>query len=210
MKKELRSSAMSEGPGASAKIDGRAARAVRTHGAIIEALVTVLAEGDLQPPAERIAERAGVSLRTVYQHFPDRQALHKAVAERQWREVGKVIEVIPSELPPAERIDRLVAQRARIWEIVTPVRRVALLNAPFQPEIAEEMARARAVLHDGVERLFATELDALPAADRSEVLEAINVAAEWPTWETLRAHQGLSADAAQAVVRRMLRALLER
>jgi AcrR family transcriptional regulator len=199
---------MSDGSTTPAKIDGRAARAVRTHGNIVEALVAVLAEGQLQPTAERIAERAGVSLRTVYQHFPDRQALHKAVAERQWREVGKVIEVISSELPLAERIDRLVAQRARIWEIVTPVRRVALLNAPFQPEIAEEMARARAVTHDGIERLFGQELEQLPVADRAEVLEAINVAAEWPTWETLRAHQGLGSDEAQAVVRRMLRTLL--
>jgi TetR/AcrR family transcriptional regulator of autoinduction and epiphytic fitness len=199
---------MPDGPTTPAKIDGRAARAVRTHGAIVEALVAALAEGELQPTAERIAERAGVSLRTVYQHFPDRQALHKAVAERQWREVGKVIEVISSDLPLGERIDRLVAQRARIWEIVTPVRRVALLNAPFQPLIAEEMARARAVTHDGIERLFGQELRALPAAERAEVLEAINVAAEWPTWETLRAHQGLGSDEAQAVVRRMLRTLL--
>jgi len=191
-----------------AKVDGRVARAERTHAAIIEALVDVLAEGDLQPTAERIAERAGVSLRTVYQHFPDRQALHKAVAERQWREVGKVIEVIPSDAPLEERIERLVAQRARIWGIVTPVRRVALLNAPFQPEIAQEMAHARAVIREGVERLFARELDALPARDRGEVLEALNVAAEWPTWETLRAHQGLGVDQAKAVVARMLRALL--
>ena len=191
-----------------AKVDGRVARAERTHAAIIEALVDVLAEGDLQPTAERIAERACVSLRTVYQHFPDRQALHKAVAERQWREVGKVIEVIPSDAPLEERIERLVAQRARIWGIVTPVRRVALLNAPFQPEIAQEMAHARAVIREGVERLFARELDALPARDRGEVLEALNVAAEWPTWETLRAHQGLGVDQAKAVVARMLRALL--
>jgi TetR/AcrR family transcriptional regulator of autoinduction and epiphytic fitness len=199
---------MSDGSTTPAKVDGRVARAVRTHAAIIEALVAVLAEGDLQPTAERIAERAGVSLRTVYQHFPDRQALHKAVAERQWREVGKVIEIISSDLPLAERIDRLVAQRARIWEIVTPVRRVALLNAPFQPEIADEIARARAVTRDGVERLFAQELGSLPTGDRTEVLEALNVAAEWPTWETLRAHQGLGIDEAQAIVRRMLRALL--
>jgi TetR/AcrR family transcriptional regulator, regulator of autoinduction and epiphytic fitness len=199
---------MPEAPSTPVKIDGRVARAERTRAAIIEALVDVLAEGDLQPTAERIAERAGVSLRTIYQHFPDRQALHKAVAERQWREVGKVIEVIPSDLPLEERIDRLVAQRARIWGIVTPVRRVALLNAPFQPEIAQEIARARAVTREGVERLFARELGALPAAARTEVLEGLNVAAEWPTWETLRAYQGLDVEQAQAVVRRMLRALL--
>jgi TetR/AcrR family transcriptional regulator, regulator of autoinduction and epiphytic fitness len=199
---------MSDAPAPPVKVDGRVARAERTRAAIIEALVDVLAEGDLQPTAERIAERAGVSLRTIYQHFPDRQALHKAVAERQWREVGKVIEVIPSDLPLEERIDRLVAQRARIWGIVTPVRRVALLNAPFQPEIAQEMARARAVTREGVARLFARELDALPPTERAEVLEGMNVAAEWPTWETLRAHQGLDVEQAQAVVRRMLRALL--
>jgi AcrR family transcriptional regulator len=209
MKKGATVLTMPDTPVIPAKVDGRVARAVRTRAAIVEALVAALTEGDLQPTAERIAERAGVSLRTVYQHFPDRQALHKAVAERQWREVGKVIEVIPSDLPLAERIDRLVAQRARIWEVVAPVRRVALLNAPFQPEIAQEMTHARALAREGVERLFAAELAARSAAERVELLEALNVAAEWPTWETLRAHQGLDIDDARAVVRRMLRALLD-
>jgi TetR/AcrR family transcriptional regulator, regulator of autoinduction and epiphytic fitness len=200
---------MADVPANPVKIDGRVARAERTRAAIIEALVAVLEEGDLQPTAERIAERAGVSLRTVYQHFPDRQALHKAVAERQWREVGKVVEVISSDLPLAERIDRLVAQRARIWEIAGPVRRVAVLNEPFQPEIARELQHTREVTRQGVERLFGQELDRLAPDERALVLEALHVAAEWPTWEALRVHRGLDVEAAGDVVRTVMRALLD-
>ena len=38
--------------------DGRAARAARTRAAIVDALLALLEEGDLQPTANRIADRA--------------------------------------------------------------------------------------------------------------------------------------------------------
>src|SRR6266542_3616203 len=47
-------------------VDGRTARAVRTRRAVVDALLELLAEGDLRPSGERIAERAGVSLRALW------------------------------------------------------------------------------------------------------------------------------------------------
>ncbi|HEY0938137.1 MAG TPA: hypothetical protein VGD91_30885, partial [Trebonia sp.] len=51
--------------------DGRAARSHRSRRAIVEALRALHAEGDLRPTAPRVAERAGVSVRTVWQQFAD-------------------------------------------------------------------------------------------------------------------------------------------
>ena len=41
--------------------DGRTVRAERTRQALVDALLSLLDEGQLQPTAERIAVRAGVS-----------------------------------------------------------------------------------------------------------------------------------------------------
>ena len=45
--------------------------------AIADALLSLLEEGELQPTATRIAERAGISLRLIYHHFGDLEALFR-------------------------------------------------------------------------------------------------------------------------------------
>ena len=52
--------------------DGRTVRAERTRQALVDSLLNLLDEGQLTPTAAEIAARAGVSERSVFQHFPDR------------------------------------------------------------------------------------------------------------------------------------------
>ena len=61
--------------GGSEPADGRIARSHRTRRAIVDAMRALHGEGDLRPSASRIAGRAGVSLRTVWQQFADMEAL---------------------------------------------------------------------------------------------------------------------------------------
>lgn len=54
----------------------------RTRGAILDALAAVIAEtGGLGFSVQQVAERAGVTHRTVYNHFPTRDAMNDALAE---------------------------------------------------------------------------------------------------------------------------------
>jgi AcrR family transcriptional regulator len=62
-------------PGDREPADGRVARSYRSRRAIIDAMRALHAEGDLRPTAPRVAERAGVSLRTVWQQFADTETL---------------------------------------------------------------------------------------------------------------------------------------
>jgi AcrR family transcriptional regulator len=60
----------------------REEQAAQTRARILEAAVELLAEnGDGEIVMPQVAERAGVSLRTVYRNFPTRDALLDAVAE---------------------------------------------------------------------------------------------------------------------------------
>src|SRR3954449_13008343 len=93
-------------------VDGRNLRAERTRTALAAAYLDLLSEGDLRPTAERIAERAGVSPRSVFKHFPDREALFAAAAEIR---EGRIRELIGDLPAPAgsldERLDAFVEQR---------------------------------------------------------------------------------------------------
>ena len=77
-----------------ARLDGRLARSARTRHAVVDALLDLLGEGDLRPTAARIAERAGVSLRLVFHHFDDVDAIYNELADRQAERVKPLTEPI--------------------------------------------------------------------------------------------------------------------
>ena len=103
--------------------DGRTVRAERTRQALVDSLLGLLDEGHLTPTAAAIAARAGVSERSVFQHFPDREALLEAVAREQYDRVVPTLRPIDSTLPLPERIEQFVKQRARLYEQIGGVRR---------------------------------------------------------------------------------------
>jgi AcrR family transcriptional regulator len=190
-------------------LDGRLARRESTRAAVVDALLALIDEGDLRPTAPRIAERAGVSLRSVFQHFRDLEALFAAAADRQLERLQDLVRPIAEAGPLATRLAAFVHQRTRLLEAIAPVRRAALLLEPFSPAIAERLRGARRLARAGVEQAFAPELARHCPAARRELLAALTAASAWSTWEALRAHQGLSAAAARRVVARTLGALLE-
>ncbi|MBI5289791.1 MAG: TetR/AcrR family transcriptional regulator [Chloroflexi bacterium] len=197
-------------PPADTSTDGRSARRERTRTAIADAMLSLIEDGDLRPTAPRVAERAGVSLRSVFQHFQDMEAIYAAVAERQIERMLATAKFIAREGLLGDRIRAFAAERARLHEAVTPVRRAALLIEPFSPGIAERLRWVRDLGGIEVAKVFRLELAQLPTKDRRDALEALTVAASWSAWEALRAHQGLSPAQAERVVRRTVEALLEK
>ena len=185
-------------------MDGRTARALRTRETIVEALVGLLEDGAVQPSVEEIALRAGVSERTIFGHFHDREGLFTAVSERQAARLrAEWGELPPPEAPLAERLDAFAAQRARIYELIAPVRRAGLLMEPFSETSQLGIASLRSLKRREAWRLFGPEL----AGDR--VLGAALAAlASFSAWGALRREQGLSVEDAQAALRAGLEALL--
>lgn len=187
--------------------DGRTLRSIRTRSAVVDALLALIDEGDLRPPAPRIAERAGVSLRSVFQHFRDLEALFAVAADRQLERLQELFQPIAADGPLAARLDAFVQQRARIYEAFTPVRRAALVQEPFSVQAVASRDRVLALARAEVQATFAAELAAARTA-AADLLEALDAAASWQVWEALRSHQGLSLARARKVLHRMLHSLL--
>lgn len=188
--------------------DGRTVRAERTRQALVDALLALLYEGRLQPTAERIATRAGVSERSLFQHFADREALYQAVAREQYDRIVPTLEPIDVSLPLPERIDAFVAQRAGLLEEVTPVRRAALLLEPNSEVVSGWLKTTRRQKATEVERAFGAELDRLGQRERAVLLAALVAASAWTSWEALRAHQKLGVERSRAAMRLVLSRLL--
>jgi TetR/AcrR family transcriptional regulator, regulator of autoinduction and epiphytic fitness len=180
--------------------DGRLARSARTRELIVDAVRSLHHDGDLRPTAARVAGRAGVSLRTVWQHFADLETLLVTAGRRDFEIASSYMAPIDEGQPVAARVTQLVQQRIRLFEGVSPVWRAARLQAPFSPQIRLNRDRLFAVARAQLAQVFGPELDALPVARRQTTLHALQVATSWSTWESLRTELGLTRAAAQQVV----------
>jgi TetR/AcrR family transcriptional regulator, regulator of autoinduction and epiphytic fitness len=188
--------------------DGRTVRAERTRRALVDALLSLLDEGILRPTAEQIAARAGVSERSLFQHFSDREQLYEAVARQQYERALPMMKPIDDSLPLSERIDAFVDQRARVYELSKGVRRAALLLEPDSGAVAGWLATARKMGAADVERAFRKELELRPEAERAVLRAALVSASAWTAWESYRFHQGLGVARARAALRATVAALL--
>jgi TetR/AcrR family transcriptional regulator of autoinduction and epiphytic fitness len=185
------------------RVDGRTARSERTRKAIVDAHVALITDGDLRPTADRIAKEAGVSLRALWSHFADMEALFTASAQRILDGRDAQYEPIPPDLPLPERISAYCEQRARLSEAIGPAARAAALKEPFSPALQHyrklHVERVRAE----VRALFGTEI----GGDEG-LLTALTAVSMWNTWDTMRTPMELTTEEARATLQRTITALL--
>lgn len=174
----------------------------------MDALLSLLDDGDIKPTAERVANRAGVSERSVFQHFPDREALFGAAATRQFERVAPKLDAIPDDLALADRVDAFADQRAQFFELVSGVRRAALLMEHESEVVADWLRAVREANMAEVDRLFGKEIAAHARSQQAVVRAAVIAASAWPAWESYRFHQGLDMATARSALKRTVATLL--
>jgi AcrR family transcriptional regulator len=185
------------------RVDGRTARSERTRTAIVDAHLQLIGEGDLRPTADRIAKVAGVSLRALWSHFSDMEALFAASGQRVLTQRDAAYQPVSPSLPLPERIEAYCAQRARMLEEIAPTAKASAVKEPFSPTLQSYRRAHTERVIDEVKILFAEEL----AGDENRLaaLAAASLSSAWGTW---RDAMGLSPDAAQAAMTAAVTALL--
>ncbi|MEP6624968.1 MAG: TetR/AcrR family transcriptional regulator [Acidimicrobiia bacterium] len=187
-------------------VDGRSARAQRTRDSVVTAVLELAGAGDARPTAKEIADRAGISVRSVYVHFDDLDDLFRAAAARHFEQMATLLHPVDAGLPLPERIAAAASQRIAINENFGAVRRAAEQWAPLSPALAEVLRAGREVGHQDIDRLFGPVL--LGRADHDVALGAINLLLGAAAWDNLR-EQGLSIEAAAEIIVHTLTRLLE-
>ncbi|WP_211115575.1 TetR family transcriptional regulator [Arenibaculum pallidiluteum] len=139
------------------------ARSTELVAAILEAAVQVLAkEGAQRFTTARVAEKAGVSIGSLYQYFPNKAAILFRLQSDEWQRMAVLLRTILEDAgrPPLERLRALVHAFVRS-ECEEAEMRVALNDtAPLYrdaPETREAQAAGYRIL-----RLFIHE--ALPGS----------------------------------------------
>lgn len=185
--------------------DGRVARGERTRDAIVAAHTALLLEGELKPTAKVIADRAGVSVRTLWANFKDLEALLNETTAYWMAADDELCQPIDPSRPLDERITTFCAERARRLENIAPAARSAVLGEPFSPALRRSREAHVRRLRLEVESVFAAEI---AVDDAGDLKFALMAASGWPAWQGLRDDYKLSPDQALAVMTRTISALL--
>jgi AcrR family transcriptional regulator len=192
-------------------LDGRIGRKVKSRLAICEACLDLIQEGVLQPSADRIAKRAGVSRRSIFNHFHDLAELYDAVGEVGMQRYAPLLEHVSATGSVAHRVERLVFVRSKFLEATVPITRALTAQSLVGPAIDQAVRVSRDALRlhcKNIERLFQKDLEHLPDQDQSDVIEAIGAATSPHLWEYLRRSRGSSMIRARAIVKRSLTSIL--
>ena len=110
-------------------MNGKQNQRVRTRNAILDALADVIAEaGGLEFSIQQVADRAGVTHRTVYNHFPTREALRDGLAERVEELLGATGRRRPDAgTPSLESLAPMVAESYALFESCAPTVHASLI-----------------------------------------------------------------------------------
>jgi TetR/AcrR family transcriptional regulator, regulator of autoinduction and epiphytic fitness len=185
--------------------DGRALRGRRTRTAIVESALQLLHEGELHPSAQEIARRARISLRAVFHHFRDMEALLRCAIDLHLSR--HPFEALPRLLKSGDLEQRIVAfanRRAATLERILPVHRYVLLQESEDANVARFLEDVRAAARAEVCKAFAGELE---RSDPTQT-EALFAATGWSAWEALRLRARLPFPRAREVLEYTIRNLL--
>jgi AcrR family transcriptional regulator len=184
-----------------APLDGRRLRSERTKQLIIEAYLALLRDNPVapMPTAARIAERAGYSVRSIFERFPDLNKLRLAAADYGLAQAAAFAPPRNIDGDRQARIKSQVETRAGTCERGVALWRVLLFSVDQDDELKTRVRIARERTVERMEVMYRTELATLSAQERKYLLIALEAITDIESWARLRELYRLSFEDACAV-----------
>jgi len=166
--------------------DGRHARRARNRDAIVSAAFELILEGKGPPQAEDVAERAGVSVSSIFRNFDGladiQQQAHELFRQRYSH---LLLATPPSGADLEERIAFFVRTRLHLYEQASPLMAIARRRALESDGWRADIATTRTMLRDQLRTCFDTELDERTPADAADVLSILDALTSPEAYELL-------------------------
>ena len=198
-------------PAASAKpepVDGRRLRSARTRQIIIEAYLALLRESPQIPTAVSIARRAGYSVRSVFERFPDLHALRVAATDDALLMASAQVADRPAGGSRRDRLKAHVETRGRICEEWLPLWRALIVNQGDSTDLKARIRTIRELVIRRLEDVYAPELSTLADRERRQTILAMEALVDFESWARMREQFGLSFEEARDVWMRAIDRLL--
>ncbi|WP_300394549.1 TetR/AcrR family transcriptional regulator [Henriciella sp.] len=183
--------------------DGRRARSERSRAQIVDAMLSLVSGGNMDPSAASVAGEAGVGLRTVFRHFEDMDGLYREMTSRLEAEILPVV-MTPWESPDWRgRLRELVSRRAGIYERIMPIKVAANLRRFQSDWLMHDYKRFLTMERGGLYGLLSEQV-----REDENLFAALEMVTAFQTWRRMRQDQGLDPAQAEAVMSRTVEALI--
>jgi AcrR family transcriptional regulator len=183
--------------------DGRKHRSQKSQERIVNAMLELVARGNLEPSADQIADFAKVGRRSVFRHFKDMDTLYREMTDSIATTMGSIV------LQPFEAADwagqvlELVDRRAIGFEKMKPFLLAGQVHRHRSPYLKASRAQFVQMLRQILLGLLPKEI-----ARNADLVDALDMLLGFETWNRLRDDQGLSIAKAKRVLKQAIQSLL--
>lgn len=177
----------------------------KTRRAILDALAEVIVEsGGFGFSVQQVADRAGVTHRTVYNHFPTREALNDALAVHVEQELGRIRPgpPIPSSLDGLAPVVQEAYGAFGLLEVHVRAYVMLMIASRAPAEVTRERTSA-------LEELIRREVRVQPPLTPRGLTAAVRMFLSSTGWHLLTEHFGLTTEEAATTAVWATRKLLE-
>lgn len=179
------------------RIDGRRLRSERTKQLIIEAYLALAdAFSPRVPTAAEIAEKAGYSVRSVFERFPDILTLQIAAVDYAMAQVTAMAPPTELEGDRQARIQSHVRARAQLCEKWLPLWRSLIINQGNSEELKDRIRTSRERVMGRLEATYQPELATVAEGERRQLVIALEALTDVESWARMREFFELSFDEA--------------
>lgn len=173
--------------------DGRNLRRQRNRETIVTALLHLYDEGHIDVSAAEIANRAGLSERSLFRYFDDVDDLYRAACDAQFDRISLFADIRDlGRGSLTSKVEHFVDQRMRLFKKVGNIGRVARAHSHRVPQIQKQLNKGRGILRDQMLRHFHDELAKLEQPERLAAISGIDVLCSYESYELMRHDQWLS------------------
>ena len=170
--------------------------------------MALLRQNPRPPTASQIAERAGYSVRSLFERFPDLLSLSLAAADFAFAQANTQAAIRNANGDRAMRVRCQVETRAQTCEEWLPLWRALVLNQQVSEELRLRIRRVREAIMARILLMYRPELDSVSQVERRRTLIAIEALTDFESWSRMRKSAGLSFEEACTVWIRAIDRLL--
>ena len=154
--------------------DGRRARRERSRRAVVDAMFALVHDGKVPPSADDIADRAGVSVSSVFRNFDGLADLQRQALDEFHLRFAHLFVVDDAARSRAERVRSHVRSRVALSAAAGGLILVARSRALDHEPMVDGVARLRARLADQTRQRFAAEINSLTPAEAANLVALID------------------------------------
>jgi AcrR family transcriptional regulator len=166
---------------------------------VIEAYLALLRENPQVPTAAQVAQRAGYSVRSVFERFPDLHALRLAATDYALAQGNSQSPTTGFDGDRQSRLKAHVERRARTCADWLPLWRAVNANKGDSKDIETRILFVREATIKRIELIYRPELSTLPAQESRRLVLAIEAIIDFESWARMRDFFGLPYEEACAV-----------